>query len=358
MGETAIPEHPGAGVLVKRDIRRLKLIEIPDGEEHADDRCYKPASYDLRLGHEYIIPGQQEVGLQQAKILDCRQTENKVVIKPFSSVVVCTYEILSLPPNVVGKFNLRIKQAFRGLIVQMGTQVEPRYRGRLFALLQNITDQPVAILYKDYKTRPFTIEFQYTTAASESDGDRKQILALKDFVEDVQVSSTLDLILEKAHAAEAASLKLLDDRITEAEKNQLGLKSQLESEIRAAGPRWLAIFGTIFGVVLSFAVAAIITVAAPMMLKYVFDYWPHGGLRAVAISEAAKTLSESVRDENERLKKRIEEMQTKATATDESLDKSTKRLSDLEQKVASSTKPVVVAPPANRKKLRRRRGRR
>jgi len=133
------------GVLIKQDIQSLNLIEVSDGQAHEEPRCYKPASYDLRLGHEYIIPGEDDEGLQHAKILDCRQTDNKVLIKPFSSVIVCTYEIVKLPPNVVGKFNLRIKQAFRGLIVQMGTQVEPYYHGRLFALLQNITDRPVAI---------------------------------------------------------------------------------------------------------------------------------------------------------------------------------------------------------------------
>lgn len=338
MAQGATDDLPRTGVLIKEDIRQLGIIEFPDGDEGPEDaRCFKPASYDLRLGHEYIVPGPRETGLP--RILDCRETEGRVDIPPFASVIVCTYEIVRLPPNVVGKFNLRIKQAFRGLIVQMGTQVEPNYHGRLFALLQNITDQPITILYKDYGTRPFTIEFCHTTA--DSGAESKRLMALRDFVQDVQVSSTLDRILHRAHAAEEASQTLLGNRISAAEKNQLTLKDQLEGEIKAAGPRWL----TVYGILLSFAVAAIITVAAPMMLKLVFDLWPYGGLKALTISEAAKTLSESVRDENERLKERVKEMQAKTAASEESLKNVLKRISDLEQKAAATPAAPVSAQP-------------
>lgn len=381
------------GMLIKADIQRLDLIQLPAEEDAENIRCFKPASYDLRLGHEYIVPGMYEEGLQEAKILDCRQTNQRVLIEPFSSVVVSTYEIVKLPPNVAGKFNLRIKQAFRGLIVQMGTQVEPRYHGRLFALLQNITDRPVAILYKDYQTRPFTIEFQYTSAEVILGPDRKEILTLKEFVSDVRVSNTLSSMLDAAHKAEAENLKKLSDRIEKAEKDQLALDGRVDSELTKAA-EWNLLR---YGLLLSVGVAAIITVLAPIVLKAVSDV-PLADVKATALSEAAKTLSESVRDENERLKKRfdeiqskeeslnnakqrnieavtmieaaksfsdslrgeneqlkdrVEQMQAKAIATDEALNSAMKRISELEKKVLTPTAAVVAPRSASERKMRR-----
>lgn len=134
-------DYGGRGVLVDAEIRKLELIEVPESDGQ-NQQCFKPASYDLRLGHEYIQPGNVVRGLNVPEILDCRNNGGRVCIEPFSSIIVSTYEIVRLPDNVVGKFNLRIKQAFRGLIVQMGTQVEPNYRGRLYALLQ-MTCSPI-----------------------------------------------------------------------------------------------------------------------------------------------------------------------------------------------------------------------
>jgi len=351
MAEATPHDARRTGVLIKEDIEQLRLIEFPDGETPEDALCYKPASYDLRLGAQYVIPGLIDEGTGgEARILDCTSI-GELVIEPFASVVVCTYEIVNLPANVVGKFNLRIKQAFRGLIVQMGTQVEPNYRGRLFALLQNITDQKVKIKYKHLDHRLFTIEFYYTAGVT----DAKFVVALQmeNFLKDIKLSKTLNRILDEAERKEKSRSEALEQRLIAAEKGQHNLETKVESDIRQASERRFAWYG----ILLTFGVATIITVLAPIVLKVASDYWPQGDIKAVAVSEAAKSLSESVRDENERLKKRIEDMRTEGTATQESLNMLVKRLSELEQKVASPA-PAVVAPPPDRRRLRRRRGRR
>lgn len=159
------------GILTRSEIERLGLIKC----DKADPQCFKPASYDLRLGEEYMLPGKADrVGNRgHPTIRFC--TAAPLVIPPFSSVLVSTYERVELPLNVVGRFNLRVRMAFKGLVVQMGTQVEPGYKGRLFAIIQNITEERVEIKYADYATRPFTIEFQYTTSdAVLTDPDRKK----------------------------------------------------------------------------------------------------------------------------------------------------------------------------------------
>jgi hypothetical protein len=209
----------------------------------------------------------------------------------------------------------------------------------------------VKIKYKHLDHRLFTIEFYYTTAPSNA--TPVVALHMENFLGVIRLSKTLDRILHEAERKEEGRVDRLEQRIVAAEKGQHTLETKVESDIRQASERRFAWYGLL----LTFGVATIITVVAPFVLKGMYDL-PLGDIKAVAVSEAAKTLSESVRDENERLKKRIDNMQTKADATEESLNKSIKQVSELEQKVAPPA-PVVAVPPANSNKgHRRRRGRR
>lgn len=182
-----------SGVLIRDEIKKLNLIEA----SQYDERCYKPASYDLRLGSEYVTPRKDG----QFKVGRCGKN-GMLTIEPFSTAIVSTYEHVKLPNNVVGRFNLRIAHALRGLIVQMGTQVEPCYDGPLFALLHNISDQPRNLRFRDYDTRPFTIEFSYTSQPLSSDEEklaRKKVRRLRDFVPPDYAKGGIDLVLKELH---------------------------------------------------------------------------------------------------------------------------------------------------------------
>ncbi len=179
------------GVLVEDEIKDLSLIKPPLGGE-LDPRCYKPTSFDLRLGGEciYIKVGPHEVS-------DCT---DGIIIEPFSSVMVSTYERVELPVNVVGKFNLRIKLALEGLIVQMGTQVEPNYKGPLFAMLLNMSDKKIKLSYRNYDTRPFTIEFTYTSKPAVAAS--KTIKSIGDILPQYPAEGTINTIVEDLRTAQ------------------------------------------------------------------------------------------------------------------------------------------------------------
>lgn len=253
MGESSSIPSEQAGVLVEKDIRDQLLVLMEDEE----DRCFKSASYDLRLGNEYLEPGKFRVGFGDTpEVLYCTDNkDNAIVIRPFSSVIVSTYEIVRLPNNIIGKFNLRIKQAMRGLIVQMGTQVEPCYQGRLFALLQNITDREVSLRYKDYDTRPFTIEFYYTNSAAQvNERDKKSIMSFldKDFNQIRISGKTLDGIISHKQ-----------QQIREIEAKVISATSELN--VKAEFRRNIA---------LSVVLILCLTVIAPILLTIFFSWSP------------------------------------------------------------------------------------
>lgn len=162
------------GVLTKNDIRDSKIIS----ENYSEERC-EAASYDLRLNNEFLRPKKGGNGFTE-KSLEL-ETGQVLIIKKYSSAVVSSCEVLQLPRNVIGRFNLRIKIALRGIFVQMGTQVEPGYHGRLFALVHNISNEDVEIKLEEEPF--FTIEFFFIGQEIEnSDEHRPAYLSIKDIL--------------------------------------------------------------------------------------------------------------------------------------------------------------------------------
>lgn len=151
-------------VLIHHDIKRLDIIRLAKDQKLNED-CYSNASYDLRLGNEYWIPSNHNDGNvfhnsgEKVPYL-CSDNNNVLKIPAFTSIVFSTYEKVKMPNNVAGRFDLRVKWALQGLILQVGTQIEPGYSGKLFGLLHNFSKKEILI---PTKSRLLTAEFYYTT---------------------------------------------------------------------------------------------------------------------------------------------------------------------------------------------------
>lgn len=168
------------GVLCKEEIKTYGLIA--DG---FDEDCLQTCSYDLRLSdRHYTFDGEGKLSAvflgTDGKQLDLANTDIKdeelklhfsagqpdiLRIPPFGSAIIELKEVVdtySVAKNqnrlVVGRFDLKLKSIYKGLISQQATQVEPCYRGRLYCFLHNFTAKEI-IFKKD--ERVATIEFLY-----------------------------------------------------------------------------------------------------------------------------------------------------------------------------------------------------
>lgn len=183
------------GVLSGSEIQSKKLISVNFKSE-----SLKSASYDLRLGDEYYIPSfSKNEDVAQDTLLHiskCSLNNDVLVLKPFASIVFSTEEILTLPDNIVGRFDMRIKFAMQGLVLQVGPQVEPNYSGRLFGLLLNFSNKTISI---PRGARLLTIEFSYfRKKCSEPRTKKEPVDSLAGFLKDRQlVVGTLEAFLSK-----------------------------------------------------------------------------------------------------------------------------------------------------------------
>jgi deoxycytidine triphosphate deaminase len=148
------------GLIVKDQITRL--IAASTLLEDADPKNAQPASYDLRLGDHLWCGGQ---------LIELTDQEPRFSIPPYSYAIVSALEIASLPPFLVGRFDLRVGYFFEGIILSNGPQVDPGYKGALFCMLYNGSGRPKLLKRAGHFA---TIDFTTTQRIAESYKEKNQ----------------------------------------------------------------------------------------------------------------------------------------------------------------------------------------
>lgn len=142
------------GVLNKEII--TKFIEANTLLLKAKPHKVQTASYDLHLADTYWCQGKFQT-------LD-NHNNHKLIIPPYSYVLVQAQEEANLPRFISGSFDLKVSMFFNGLILSNGPQVDPGYKGALFCMLYNANDEPFTLK----RGASFaTIQFFITSTISE-----------------------------------------------------------------------------------------------------------------------------------------------------------------------------------------------
>jgi len=111
----------------------------------------KPASYHLRIGDKIRIEGQD---------YELSTEKNVQHIPAHGMAIIKTFERINMPNNLIGRWNLKVKKVYEGLLWVGGPQVDPGYSGFLFCPVYNLSETPYKIVFGDPL---FTIDFVKTT---------------------------------------------------------------------------------------------------------------------------------------------------------------------------------------------------
>lgn len=182
-----------SGLLSGQEIQEYKLIES------GSNNPPQIASYDLTVGDRHYLYAEsgkwQAVFLGSVDDLKTANAEispgsplllsqpphggNSLVIPPFGSAIVQLAETVDLytvaKKNallIAGRFDLKLKAIYKGLISQQATQVEPCYKGKLYCFLHNLGNQEVTLRIGE---KLATIEFSYVGQEIEEDVRKKII---------------------------------------------------------------------------------------------------------------------------------------------------------------------------------------
>jgi len=137
---TALPSAPDSlskarptGVLLSDEIKfyieKYKLID-----PHEPDNIMA-ASYELRIGSKYAI-GDKVYCLAKGDVL---------TFPKFGVVIVEILETINMPDFLIGRWNIRTRWAYEGLIWVGGPQVNPGFRGKIMCPLWNLSDKEISI---------------------------------------------------------------------------------------------------------------------------------------------------------------------------------------------------------------------
>ena len=101
----------------------------------------QPASYDLRIGPVAALASSHgKVDVREKGFLE---------MAPGDFAIVVSEETLTLDNRHTGRFSLRNKWAYRGLIANTDPQIGPGFTGRLSVGLTNLTDKSIALSHLD-----------------------------------------------------------------------------------------------------------------------------------------------------------------------------------------------------------------
>lgn len=86
---------------------------------------------------------------EKKKIRKEIKVEKEFVLKSNTIVYVSIGEELRLPEYIIARFNLRVTNAYKGLLLGTGPIVDPRFEGKLFIPLHNLTNNDYIFYHGD-----------------------------------------------------------------------------------------------------------------------------------------------------------------------------------------------------------------
>lgn len=177
------------GILPKKLIELM--IECGVLLENAQLENISGASYDLTLADDHYYGGKQVVLMEQDPFIK---------IEPFEFAFVRSRETCNLPRDVAGRFDIAVSLFFEGLIMSNGPQIDPGFRGGLWCLLFNTSNDTVQLKRGRHyatiefskivhPTHPYAGQYQYKEKISDylsRSASRSPISELKKDIKDLK----------------------------------------------------------------------------------------------------------------------------------------------------------------------------
>jgi deoxycytidine triphosphate deaminase/uncharacterized membrane protein YhaH (DUF805 family) len=165
----------------------------------------KPANYKLRVGDEYAIRG-------AIHPLSDEPGKSEIRIEPFEVAIIKTLETINMPRFLIGRWNIQVSKAYKGLLWVGGPQVDAGYVGNLFCPIYNLSDEAVVLHYGDAIA---VIDFERTTQfheGSSKDYGRTERILFQDY-EPESLQSALATQAQNTIKTFGARLESLSNRI-------------------------------------------------------------------------------------------------------------------------------------------------
>jgi deoxycytidine triphosphate deaminase len=134
------------------------------------------ATYTCDFSGEYIFWDDKRIKNKHKLSKD-----EEFIIKPNSIIFLGIKQTFNIPAYIVSRFNLKVKNAYKGLLLGTGPIIDPGYTGNLFIPLHNLTSNEYCI-----KNNAALIDVEFTKLSSNdtwrrNDDNFKNTISYKNF---------------------------------------------------------------------------------------------------------------------------------------------------------------------------------
>jgi len=171
-----------------------------------DSKYLKSSSYEVQIGDEIIY---WDDGGEKHHLRLC--DGNEVVLKPNSLMFFKTKQTFRLPDYIAVRFNLRITNVHRGLLLGTGPLVDPGFEGQILIPLHNLTTN----FYK-FRIGESLIWVEFTKVSPNSRWQNLDDDHYKDFIDFIEFREDKKYISPEKYLAKAAPHSPIKNAVPEA----------------------------------------------------------------------------------------------------------------------------------------------
>ena len=164
---------------------RKKLSDLAENNFTNFSKQISFASYNIRIGKNIMVEAEIEYNLSHY---------SKVILKPFEVAIIQTYEIVNIPKDIIGRWNIKVSSAYDGLIWVGGPQVDPGYCGYLYCPVYNMSDKEIVL---EFKKDIATMDFVQTTESNNENNIFNKKIKPFDYYKNKQLKSALTTHVQK-----------------------------------------------------------------------------------------------------------------------------------------------------------------
>jgi deoxycytidine triphosphate deaminase len=151
--------HRPHGVLLSDEIEHYcKSYKLLDPYE---PKNIKAANYELRVGFKYSVGG---------KTYSLSKIGDAVEIPKYEVAVIEILETVNMPHFLIGRWNIRVRWAYEGLIWVGGPQVDAGYRGKISCPIWNLSNKKISLKSGDAVA---VIDFVTTTPPTQESEEKR-----------------------------------------------------------------------------------------------------------------------------------------------------------------------------------------
>ena len=171
-----------------------------------DGKYLKSSSYEVQIGNEIIYWDDNG----EKNHLQISEGE-KIILKPNSLMFFKTRQIFRLPDYIAVRFNLRITNVHRGLLLGTGPLVDPGFEGQILIPLHNLTTNSYT-----FKAGESLIWVEFTKVSPNSRWQHLQQNKYKDFIDFVEFPDNKKYIDPAKYLSKAAPHSPIKNAVPEA----------------------------------------------------------------------------------------------------------------------------------------------